>query len=403
MNLSTAVVADFAVILTVAAAVTFLFYRIKQPMILGYLVAGVIIGPFTPPFSLISGTDVLEMAANLGVILLLFGVGLQFPLTRLRSFGRVAVGVAAIEIAFMLLISYGLGWAMGWSLMDALFLGTALASSSTVIIAKVLTDMGKLKDTSATIMLSVLVVEDLVVVLLLAGMTSLAGTGTLSFDAIGSGLAKVLGFVVGVVLLGTLVIPRLIDWTAKHGNSEVLVVTALGLCFGLSIVAYLLGFSMAIGGFVMGVLVASAKSADRVAALTLPLRDMFGAMFFVSVGALIDVTQFQTFLVPALAVTVLMVLGKVVGCGLGTRVFGYDRQTSLKVGLGMSQIGEFAFIVMAAGLQLNVVSSSLFAVVGVAAALTTFFTPYLIQLSYRLEPYVGSVPRFWDLLRRRKG
>jgi len=198
------------------------------------------------------------------------------------------------------------------------------------------------------------------------------------------------------------VVPRVIDKVAEMGRSEVLIATALGLCFALSVVAYLLGFAMAIGAFIMGVLVASSRSADRVATLTSPLREMFGAMFFVSVGALIDITKFESFLVPALAVTVLMIVGKMVGCGFGSRIFGYDRSTSLKVGMGMGQIGEFAFIVMTVGLQLKVVSSTLFGVIGVAAAITTFFTPYLIKLSYRLAPMVEALPSPRELFRQRR-
>ena len=384
MTFSTAIVADFAVIMTVAAVVTFLFYRIKQPMILGYLIAGIIIGPYTPPFSLVSRLDVLGATADLGVILLLFGIGLNFPLTKLRTVGKVSAGVAAIEIAFMLLLSFGIGRLLGWPLIDALFLGTALASSSTVIIAKVLGDMGKLKETSALIMLGVLVVEDLIVVGLLAIITSVVGIGSINVADVSWLAVKILAFVLGTLTLGILIVPRVIDRAVKLGNNEVLILIVLGLCFGLSIVANLLGFSMAIGAFLMGVVVASAKSAGRIESLISPVKDMFAAMFFVSMGALIDITGFRIFLLPALLVTVLMIFGKMLGCGFGTRLFGYDRSTSFKVGFGMGQIGEFAFIVMKAGQDLNVISPFLFPIVGVAAAITTFLTPYLIKLSYKI-------------------
>jgi CPA2 family monovalent cation:H+ antiporter-2 len=384
VTLGSEIVADFAIIMTIAAIVTYIFHRLKQPLILGYLVAGVIIGPYTPPFSLISRIDFLGAAADMGVILLLFAIGLEFPLARLRTVGKVSIGVAAIEIAVMFLISYGIGAMLGWSFMDTLFLGAALASSSTVIIAKVLTDFGKLKDTSALIMMGVLIVEDLFVVGMLAVITSIAGPAAITFTSLAWDAVKILVFLFVTLFAGSLLVPRIINRTVRLGNSEVLVLITLGLCFGLSVVANRLGFSMAIGAFLMGVLVASAKSAERIASLISPLKDMFAAMFFVSIGALMDITQFQSFLVPALIVTLLMIVGKMLGCGFGTRIFGYDTATSLKVGLGMTQIGEFAFIVMKVGQDLNAISPFLFPTIGVAAAITTFLTPYLIKLSYRL-------------------
>lgn len=385
MSLGTEIVTDLAVIAVAAALVTYLFGRLKQPLVLGYLIAGIIIGPYTPPFSFITRIDFLEVGADLGVILLLFGVGLEFPLRKLRSVGKVSIGVAAIEICFMLFISFGVAVLLGWSMIDAAFLGAALASSSTAVIAKVLTELGKLREISATVMLGVLVVEDLFVVLLLAILQSFVGTGDASFARIGLEVAKILIFVAGSLVIGTLVVPRIIDSIARLRQNEVLLLIAVGLAFALSIFGSLLGFSVAIGAFLMGVLVAASKFSEVVAGLTLPLKNFFGAIFFVSVGALIDVSQFGLFLLPALIVTAMMVGGKITGCSLGTRLFGYDRATSLKVGLGMAQIGEFAFIVMRAGQDMGVIGSFLYPTVGVAAAITTFLTPYLIKLSYRIE------------------
>ncbi len=177
----------------------------------------------------------------------------------------------------------------------------------------------------------------------------------------------------------------MVDRIARFEHNELLILITLGLCFGLSIVANLLGLSMAIGAFLVGILVASSKSSGKVASLTSPIKDMFAAIFFVSMGALIDITQFRVFLVPALMVTAMMMVGKIVGCGLGTKAFKYDTTTSLKVGLGMGQIGEFAFIVAKVGQDLNVVSPVLFPTIGVAAAITAFLTPYLIKLSYKIN------------------
>jgi monovalent cation:H+ antiporter-2, CPA2 family len=410
MTLSSEIITDFAVIMTIAGLVTFIFHRLRQPLILGYLIAGIIIGPYSPPFSLIGQPDVLNAASDLGVILLLFGIGLAFPLSRLRSLGfRTYLGISLIEIALMFIISFVAGQILDWSLMDRLFLATALASSSTVVIAKVLTEFGKLKETSALIMMGVLVVEDLLVVLILALITSITGNGSSGFPGLAWDVGKILLFIFGTLAIGILIIPRLIDWVAhperddhfEHTeHDEVLVLVALGLCFAFSVAANLTGLSAAIGAFLMGVLIASAKSAARVSSLTSHIKDMFGAMFFVSMGALIDISKFRVFLAPALVVTVIMMVGKVIGCGLGTRIFKYDRSTALKVGLGMGQIGEFALIVVKTGQDLNLISSFLFPTIGTAVAITTFLTPYMIRLSYKFN--LDRWPWFWRYFSKKK-
>jgi CPA2 family monovalent cation:H+ antiporter-2 len=382
MEFSLSIVTDLAVIMIIAAIVVYIFYLLKQPMIIGYLIAGIIIGPYTPPFSLISQPQVFSATADLGVILLLFGIGLKFPFSKLIRVGKVSLGVAAIEIAIMLGLSLGISKLLDWSLVQALFLGTALASSSTAIIAKVLGDMNKTRETSALIMMGVLIVEDLIVVGLLAIITSAASDGSMNFADINWILLKILAFMIGSLIIGRLIIPRMLDRMSLRSNNEVVLLIVLGLVFGLSIVSNLLGFSMAIGAFLMGVIIADTKSIDKIVEIVSPIKDMFAAIFFVSMGAFIDITQFVSFLFPALLVTVLMVVGKMLGCGLGTRIFGYDISTSLKVGLGMGQIGEFAFIVMKAGLDANLISSVQFSIVGVSAGITTFLTPYLIHYSY---------------------
>jgi len=397
MEFSSAIVADFAVIMAIAAVVTFIFHKLRQPLILGYLIAGVIIGPYSPPFSLVSRLDVLGAVADLGVILLLFGVGLEFPLAKLRKIGfRAYFGISFIEIALMFGVSYGVGKILGWSYIDSLFLGAALASSSTVIIAKVLRDFGKLKDVSALIMMGVLIAEDLIVVAMLAVITSIlsVGNGSFAFPEFAWTMSKIALFIVVSVIIGILLIPRIIDWVSQpekarddqSEHDEVLMLVALGLCFGLAILSNTVGLSVAIGAFLMGIFVASSRSAAKVASLTSHIRDMFAAIFFVSMGAFIDITQFRVFLIPGLIVTAMMVLGKVIGCGLGAKIFGYHNSVALRVGLGMGQIGEFAFIVMRVGQELNVVSPLLFPTVATAVVITAFLTPYMIRLSYKLTP-----------------
>jgi monovalent cation:H+ antiporter-2, CPA2 family len=395
MEFSLSIVADIAIIMFIAAIVVYIFYLLKQPVIIGYLIAGIIIGPYTPPFNLVSQPQVFSATADMGVILLLFGIGLRFPISKLMRVGKVSLGVAAIEIAVMLILSFGISKLLNWSLIQALFLGTALASSSTAIIAKVLGDMNKFRETSTLIMLGVLIIEDLIVVGLLAIISGAAGSSSIDFADIGWIVLKILAFMAGSLIIGRIIIPRMIDRMSYRSNNEVLLLIVLGLVFGLSIVSTLIGFSMAIGAFLMGVIVADSRSIEKIVEIVSPIKDMFAAIFFVSMGAFIDVTQIGSFLFPALLITVLMILGKMLGCGLGTKVFGYDISTSLRVGLGMGQIGEFAFIVMKAGLDTGVVDSYLFSIIGISAGITTFLTPYLIRYSYsnRMNKFVNLLSR----------
>jgi len=389
---TTSVVQDFAVILTIAGVMTFIFHKIKQPLILGYLVAGLIIGPYLP-FNLIKEPEVLDATAELGVLLLLFGIGLEFPLSKLRKLGlKTYAIIAVIELMLMFGLSFLAGFIMHWPMMDCLFLGAALGSSSTVVIAKVLTGMGKMKDVSTTIMMGVLVVEDLAVVLILSILSSVVGTN-IDTSQLALTLGKILLFLFGAAVIGLTVIPRAMNWASKTRSGEehseqdeVIMLTALGLCFGLAIMSDFVGLSMAMGAFLMGIFIAESKVGESIHHNTSRIKEMFGALFFVSVGALIDITKFSEFIVPALVVIVIMLVGKMIGCGLGTRLAGYNLSVSLRVGMGLGQIGEFAFIVAIAGVNLGVVSSFLFPTIGVAVAITTFTTPYFIRLSYKLDP-----------------
>jgi monovalent cation:H+ antiporter-2, CPA2 family len=216
MSSSLDIVRDYAVIMAVAAVITFVFHKLRQPLILGYLIAGIIIGPFTPPFSFVSRLDVLSSAADLGVILLLFGVGLEFPLYRLKRIGlKVYTTISLVEILLMFVISYGIGSLLHWSLMDSLFVGAALASSGTVIIAKVLQDMGKFKDMSALLMMGILVAEDLIVVLMLAIITSVVSVTSSTIPDLAWATGKILLFVFGTLIVGIFIIPKIIDWISR--------------------------------------------------------------------------------------------------------------------------------------------------------------------------------------------
>ncbi len=374
----TLLVQDLAIVLIIAAVISFIFHRLNQPLVVGYIIAGIIIGPYTPPFSYLSQPEAVSALAEIGVILLLFGIGLTFPLSKLVSLGRVSLVVATIEIGLMMFFSLITGSFLGWPLINSVFLGAALASSSTAIIAKCMYDMKLLEEPSCDIMLGVLIVEDLAVVLMLATLQSFAAAGSLPLGDLLVLGGKIVAFLGGSLLVGWRLVIPFIENVRRESN-EILVITVVGVCFAYSIAAYLLGFSVAIGAFIAGVILAGWRGADKLIEETLPLREVFGAIFFVSVGALMDVTSFGTYLVPALLITLTMLGGKFLGCSLGTRVSGYKWTTAVRVGLGMAQTGEFAFIVIKAGTDLGVLTVPLFSIVGLVTVITTFMTPYMIK------------------------
>ncbi|MFB3887856.1 MAG: cation:proton antiporter [Candidatus Bathyarchaeia archaeon] len=382
-SLEIQIITDLAILLAVASVVTLVFHKLKQPLIVGYLIAGIIVGPYTPPFSLIGHTEILSVFAEIGVILLLFTIGLEFPVNRLRSISHVVIGVSAFEITMMLAVSWVLGTFLRWSYFDTLFLGAALASSSTTIIAKVLSDMGKLKEISSVIMLGILVVEDVVVVIILSMLQNFATVSAISLESALWLVLKLVAFIGGTLIIGHHFLPKLIDRVAGLDNRELLYILMLGLCFGFSIIAYLIGFSVAIGAFIIGVVAARSASREAINREIDPLQLVFGAIFFVSMGALMDISQIARYWLTALFVTCAVLGTKLATCGFGTRFLGYDKKTALRVGLGMAQIGEFAFIVVKAGQDLGVTSSFLLPVIGIAAIVTSFTTPYLIRFAYR--------------------
>jgi CPA2 family monovalent cation:H+ antiporter-2 len=391
MSFEIQIITDLAVLMFVASVVALIFYRLKQPLILGYLIAGIIIGPFTPPFSLISHVEFLSVFAEMGVILLLFTIGLEFPIRKLKGISHIVISVSALEISLMLAVSWVIGALLNWGFYDMLFLGAALASSSTTIVAKVLSDMGKIKEISSVMILGILVVEDIVVVIILSILQNIAITSVVSPISLLLLLLRLVLFIGGTLVVGHLFIPKIIDRVAQLQNRELLYILLLGLCFGFSIIASLLGFSVAIGAFLIGVVVARSHAREKISHEIVPLQIIFGAIFFVSMGALMDITQIALYWLPALIITLAVLGTKLVCCGVGIRLFGFDNRTSLRVGLGMAQIGEFAFIVIKVGQDLGVLSGFLLPVIGVATIITSFMTPYLIRFSFK-EPHINHNP-----------
>ncbi len=370
---------DLAVVLIVAALVTVVFHRLKQPVVLGYILAGVIIGPHTPPAALIHDQQTIETLAELGVILLMFSLGLEFNLRKLTRVGVPALIAALLEILLLFWVGYEIGRFFSWPSVDRIFLGAMLSMSSTTVIIKVLGELGKMKERFAQLIFGILVLEDILGIAMIALLSGIAMTGRLSAGDVGLTLGKLGIFLAVTLVAGLLVVPRLIGYVARFKSNEMLIVTVLGLCFGVSLLAARLGYSVALGAFVIGAVIAEAREIHRVEALLEPVRDMFSAIFFVAIGLLIRPQMLLTYWQPALAITLAVVVGKVLACSFGAFAGGNDTRTSLRVGMGLAQIGEFSFIIASLGVTLKVTSDFLYPIAVAVSALTTLFTPYLIR------------------------
>ena len=382
MSAGIELVGDLGYLLIVCSGVGALAYILKQPMVLGFLVAGILIGPFGP-FSLIKSTEMLNNFSDVAIVLLLFGVGLAFPLRQLRAIGKLGTGIAVIEVLVMLGIGFVVGTAFGWSFYDAMFLAAALSISSTAVIVKVLEDMGKMEATSSILMVGVLVIEDLVAVVMISAMHAGVISGSFDFAEILTTIGKIGLFIGGTIVIGVLAMPKLFSLIAKLERYEVTIMFALGLAFGLSFLSYELGFSAATGAFLAGVIIAGTRFSDQVSTLISPTREIFTAIFFVTIGALMDLSAISQYWVPVAIITAATVLGKLVAVYGGVRIFGFEKQFALGIGLSMAQLGEFSFIVLKTGQDLGVVSSFLFPIVGTVVALTTFIGPMLVKLGTR--------------------
>lgn len=370
---------DLAIVMMVAALVAIVFHQLRQPVVLGYILAGVIIGPHTPPFPLIHNEESIRTLSELGVVFLMFALGLEFSLRKLKKVGGTAFIAALLEILLMVWVGYEVGRWFGWSRMDAVFLGAILSISSTTIIVKALGELGRTKDEFANLIFGILIVEDILAIVMIALLSGIAMTGELRAGDVFNTLGRLGVFLVVALVLGLLFVPRLLGYVAKFRSNEMLLITVLGLCFGVSLLAVKLGYSVALGAFIIGAVVAEAREIGRISLLTESLKDMFSAVFFVSIGLLIDPRMLRDYALPIAVITVAVVVGKVLTCSFGTFVAGHDPRTSLRVGMGLAQIGEFSFIIAALGQTLKVTSDFLYPIAVTVSAFTTLLTPYLIK------------------------
>ena len=382
---------DLAVIMLVAGVVTILFHRLKQPVVLGYIVAGFIIGPHTPPFALIYEEDTIKILAELGVIFLMFCLGLEFSLRKLFKVGATAFIAAFLEITLMIWIGYEIGQYFAWSTMDSLFLGAILAISSTTIIVKALNDLKMKNQPFAQLIFGVLIVEDILGIGIIALLSGIAVSGSVSSGEVFSTVGKLSLFMIVALVIGILLVPRLLAYVAKFESDEMLLITVLGLCFGFCLLVVKLEYSMVLGAFLIGAIMAESRQLLKIERLIEPIRDLFSAIFFVAIGLMIDPAILLDYAWPIAVITAAVVLGKVLSCGLGAFLAGNDGKTSLRVGMGLSQIGEFSFIIAALGMTLQVTSDFLYPVAVAVSVITTLLTPYLIRAADPLSNRLAAV------------
>ena len=385
---------DLAVIMLVAGLVTLVFHRLKQPVVLGYILAGVIVGPHTPPFALVQDEATIRTLSELGVVFLLFALGLEFSLRKLAAVGLTALIAAVVEILFMLFVGYWIGQSFGWGRMDSIFLGAILSISSTTIIVKALDELKLKRERFAQLIFGILIVEDILAIAMIALLSAIATTGQVDAPAVFTTLGRLSLFMVVALVLGILIVPRLLAYVASFKSDEMLLITVLGLCFGFCLLVVKLDYSIALGAFIIGAVMAESRQLKLIERLTEPLKDMFSAIFFVSIGLLLDLNVLFKYAGPIAIITAAVVLGKVIACSAGAFVSGNDARTSLKVGMGLAQIGEFSFIIASLGLTLKVTSDFLYPIAVAVSALTTLLTPYLIRASDPLAVRAGAaLPR----------
>lgn len=385
---------DLAIMLGLASIVVLLFQRIHQPVVLGYLVAGVIVGPYTPPYGLVKDIADIQILSELGVIFLMFSLGLEFTFQKLTRVGLSASVSGAIEVILMMTIGFLIGQLMSWSFYDSLFLGAALSISSTTIIIKAIDELKLKTKVFAELIFGILIVEDLLAILLLVVLSTIVLTRNIfSFDII-QAFIKLILVVGGWFIVGYFLVPTLFRKMAAYMNQEMLTIIAVALCLFLASLSATFHYSTALGAFIMGSILAETLLVKRIEELITPIRDIFAAVFFISVGMLIDPRMLVQYWQVIILISLVTIIGKLVTTSLSALLTGQSLNTSVRVGFGMAQVGEFSFIIVGLGLSLNVLSAKVYPIIVAVSAVTTFTTPYLIRYSDNIAKWLEShLPR----------
>ena len=389
-------ISDLGLILMTAGVAVLLFKSIKQPLVLGYLIAGFLAGNHFDFFPSVKEIKSVEVWAEIGIIFLLFSLGLEFSFKKLMKVGGTASTTAITQIITMVFIGYWVGQWMDWSKMDSIFLGVILSVSSTTIILKTFDELGVKAKNFAGIVIGSLIVQDIVAILMMVLLSTIAVSQQFSGLGLLESILKLAFFLTIWFLGGIFLIPTLLK-RAKHLlTDEMLLIISLALCLMMVILATNAGFSAALGAFIMGSIIAETTQAEHIEHLVKPVKDLFGAVFFVSVGMLIDPQAIYEHAFPILILSLVTILGQSISSTLGAIVSGQPLKESIQTGMSLSQIGEFSFIIATMGITLQATGSFLYPIVVAVSAITTFTTPFMIKFSTPFSEYLSKkLPRKW--------
>lgn len=373
---------DLCIIMLTAGITSLLFKIFKQPVVLGYIVAGMLVGPHVLGSSLISNEESVDTWGQIGVLFLLFSLGLEFSFKKLIEVGSTALLGAGVIVVGMMTTGFIVGKAFGWTDMNALFLGGMLCMSSTTIVFKAIEDSGLRSHKFAKVCFGILIVEDLFAVVLMVLLSSIAVKNSFEGSEMLFQIGKLVGYLVVWFVIGILLIPTFLKKFKKYLNDETLTIFSIGMCLGMVLLAVNAGFSSALGAFVMGSVLAETVEAEKVERLVQPIKNIFGSIFFVSVGMMIDPALLLQYWLPITIITLVVVIGQIIFGSLGTLLSGQSLRVSLQTGFALVQIGEFAFIIADLGQKLGVTDKSLYPIVVAVSVITTFLTPYVMKLAY---------------------
>lgn len=376
-----ALITDLALILVVAGIVTIVFKRLKQPLVLGYIVAGFLVSPHMPYTPSVVDTADIQVWADIGVMFLLFSLGLDFSFKKIVKMGASPIIAVCTIIFSMMLLGVIVGKIFGWGRMDCIFLGGMLAMSSTTIIYKAFDDMGLRQQQFASLVMSVLILEDILAIVMMVMLSAIAGGSDAGGGQMLSSVLKIVFFLVLWFVVGIFAIPLFLRHNRKLINAEVLLIVALGLCCAMAVFSSKVGFSSAFGAFVMGSILAETIEAEKIIKLVEPVKNLFGAVFFVSVGMLVDPQILLDYALPIIAIVLTILLGQAVMGTFGFMLSGQSLKSAMRCGFSMAQIGEFSFIIASLGLSLGVIGDFLYPVVVAVSVITTFLTPYMIRFA----------------------
>jgi CPA2 family monovalent cation:H+ antiporter-2 len=384
---------DLAIVLLVSGLAVLVFQALNLPKVAGFILAGVIIGPHTPPFALVNDEATIRTLADLGVVFLMLSLGMEFNLRRLFKAGFSALLTAILDVTVMVWLGYRLGQWLGWRPLECLFLGAIICDSSTTILGKMFEEFGWSRERFAGLVFSITLVEDLLAVVMIVLLNGVVLTGSVQAGAVASQVWSLATFLIAVVIGGMLTIPRFLDYVARKGSDELVLVTTVGICFGVTLVAAKLQYSLALGAVLVGAIASEARAYRRLTTLIDPLRHVFSAVFFVSIGLMLDPAVMLRHGGAILLVTGAIVVGKFFNGCMGTLLTGHDVATSVRTGAGLAQTGEFAFIIAALGLALHATGTRVYQVGVAAAVLSIVINPYLLRGAGPLAEWLTATPR----------